>query len=252
MMKQLFRPVQFIYFIYAAISFVCLLLIITPLVIIASFFGKQKGGNFIYSLCTAWSAIWMFMIGIRPRIIYEQSHDSKKQYIFVANHWSYMDVPMTVNAIRQPFRALGKYELSKLPIFGFLYRNAVVMVDRSSPANRAKSVQVLKSVLKSGISVIIFPEGTFNMTQAPLKEFFDGAFRIAIETQTAIKPIIFPDTLARYGNEHIWSLSPGKCRAVFLREVPVEGLTIKDLPALKTQVYQMMEERLLYYKNDFQ
>jgi 1-acyl-sn-glycerol-3-phosphate acyltransferase len=246
-MKQLNRPVQFIYFIYAALIFVCFLLIITPLVIIASFFGKQKGGNFIYKLCSAWSAIWMFMIGIRPRIIYEQPHNSKKQYIFVANHWSYMDVPMTVNVIRQPFRALGKYELSKVPIFGFLYRNAVVMVDRSNPANRAKSVQVLKSVLKNGISVIIFPEGTFNMTSAPLKDFFDGAFRIAIETQTPIKPIIFPDTLARYGNEHAFALSPGKCRGIFLQEVPVEGLSLNDLPALKTQVYKIMEEKLLYY-----
>lgn len=248
-MKKILKPLQLIYFLYAILLFVGLLFIITPLVIIASFFGKISGGNFIYKLCRKWAEVWMFMVGIRPKMIYEQPHDLKKQYIFVANHCSYMDVPMAVKVIRQPVRALGKYELNKIPVFGFLYRNAVVMVDRSNAANRAKSVLTLKSVLKNGISIIIFPEGTFNMTEQPLKDFYDGAFRIAIETQTPIKPILFPDTLARYHYNSILSLSPGKCRGVFLEEVQVEGFAPKDIAALKEKVYKQMEEGLLRYKN---
>jgi 1-acyl-sn-glycerol-3-phosphate acyltransferase len=249
-MKKLLKPLQVIYFIYAMLVFVVLLLIITPFVIIASFFGNINGGNFIYKLCTKWSEIWMFMIGISPRIIYEQPHDVKKQYIFVANHCSYMDVPMAVKAIRQPVRALGKFELSKIPVFGFLYRNAVVMVDRSSAANRAKSVLEMKEILKKGISIIIFPEGTFNMTDKPLKDFYDGAFRIAIETQTPIKPVLFPDTLARHHYNSTLSLSPGKCRGVFLGEVKVEGLTANDITTLKEKVYQLMEDALLRYQDN--
>jgi 1-acyl-sn-glycerol-3-phosphate acyltransferase len=248
-MKKLLKPLQIIYVLYAMLLFVVMLLIITPLVIIASFFGKISGGNFIYKVCTKWSEVWMFMVAIRPVIIYEQPHDVKKQYIFVGNHCSYMDVPMAVKVIRQPVRALGKYELSKIPVFGFLYRNAAVMVDRSNAANRAKSVVVLKGILKKGISIIIFPEGTFNMTEKPLKEFYDGAFRIAIETQTPIKPVLFPDTLERFHYNSIFSLSPGKCRGVFLEEVQVNGLTPKDINTLKEKVYKLMEDGLLHYKN---
>ena len=85
--------------------------------------------------------------------------------------------------------------MSKVPVFGFIYRNAIVTVDRSSTGNRAKSVRILKSIIKKGISVLVFPEGTFNMTNQPLKEFYDGAFRVAIETQTPVKPVLIPGFL---------------------------------------------------------
>src|SRR5262249_1903799 len=144
-----------------------------------------------------------------------------RQYIFVANHISYLDVPMIVKVIRQPLRALGKAELSKVPIFGFLYRRGAIMVDRSDPEKRKKSVYQLKSVLKKGISVFIFPEGTFNTGNEPMKDLYDGAFRIAIETQTPLQPVIFPDTVKRMHYRSIFSFTPGKCRAVFLDTIPV-------------------------------
>ena len=106
-----------------------------------------------------------------------------------------MDIPIIMKAIRkQPFRILGKSEMAKIPVFGFLYQHAVVMVDRSNAVKRAESVAKLKAFIRKGISVVIAPEGTFNMTANPLKEFYDGAFKIAIETQTPIKPILFLDT----------------------------------------------------------
>jgi 1-acyl-sn-glycerol-3-phosphate acyltransferase len=246
-MKSFLKFIQILYTVYAALSFVLLLLIIFPFVFIASFFGKIKGGNFIYRICSYWSDAWFFMIGIYCRKIMETPYDAARQYIFVANHISYMDVPMIVKVIRQPVRALGKSEMSRIPIFGFLYRNAVVMVDRSDANNRAKSVITLKSVIKKGISIFIFPEGTFNMTDRSLKKFYDGAFKIAIETQTAVKPVIFPDTLSRLHYNSIFSFNPGKCRAVFLEEIAVEGLTINDVQVLKAAVFNKMEEALERY-----
>ncbi len=172
--------------------------------------------------------------GIHHRNQFDAPHDTNRQYVFVFNHISYLDIPVIFKSIRkQHFRILGKAELGKVPIFGFIYRQAVVMVDRSSQENRAKSVRQLKSVINKGISVVIAPEGTFNMTHHPLKEFYDGAFRVAIETQTPIKPILFLDAYDRMSYKSIFSLTPGKSRSVFLEEVPVEGLTIDDMTALK-------------------
>ena len=123
---------------------------------------------------------------------------------------------MIMKAIRkQHFRILGKSEMAKIPVFGFFYRNAVVMVDRSSAEKRARSVKILKSVIRKGISVVIAPEGTFNFTTKPLKEFYDGAFRIAIETQTPIKPILFLDCNDRLNNtSNAGSFSPSSARAI--------------------------------------
>src|ERR1700712_338370 len=244
-MNPLLKFIRALYSIYAMLTFILLLLAIFPFVLFASLFGKIKGGNIIYWICGVWSDAWFFLIGVWL-IKTKQSGVPKKdkQYIFVANHISYMDIPMIVKAIRQPTRALGKAEIAKVPVFGFLYRYGAIMVDRSSPEARKKSVLQLKSVLKKGISVFIFPEGTFNETGAPLKEFYDGAFRIAIETQLPLLPAIFPDTVKRLHYSSVLSFTPGKSRAIFLEEVPVEGLTADDLPALKQKVHDKMEEAL--------
>jgi 1-acyl-sn-glycerol-3-phosphate acyltransferase len=244
-MNVLLRCIQVLYSIYAMLIFILLLLVIFPFVLLASVFGKIKGGNMIYRICSGWGDVWFFLVGIQSkRIMKTAAPLPGSRYIFVANHISYMDVPMIVKAIRQPLRALGKAELAKVPVFGFLYRYGAIMVDRSSPENRKKSVQQLKSVLKKGISVFIFPEGTFNTSGQPLKEFYDGAFRIAIETQTPLLPVIFPDTVKRLHYSSVFSFTPGRCRALFLEAVPVDGLTAEDLPALKEMVFNKMEAAL--------
>ena len=106
---------------------------------------------------------------------------------------------------------------------------------------------VLKSILKKGISIFIYPEGTFNETHQPLKDFYDGAFRIAIETKTPIRPILFLDTYDRMHYKTVFSLMPGRSRAIFLDEVSVEEFSLKDVAALKNKVYAQMERKLLEY-----
>lgn len=242
------RFLRLVYCFYALATFILCMLLVIPLVVIASFFGKVRGGNFIYRICSYWSDVWFFIIGIRHRNIYEYPHDKNRQYIFVANHISYLDAPVIVKTIRQKVRALGKAEVSKVPLFGFIYRNAVVTVDRSSSAHRANSVRILKSVIRKGISIFIFPEGTFNETGKPMKELYDGAFRIAIETQTPIKPILFLDSWSRMHYSSAFSINAGRSRSVFLKEIPVEGLTSKDVEMLKQKVLQLMEQKLREYK----
>lgn len=94
----------------------------------------------------------------------------------------------------------------------------------------------------------MFPEGTFNETHRPLKEFYDGAFRIAIETQTPVKPILFLDAYTRMHYSSLLTLTPGISRSVFLEEISVEGMTMRDLQMLKTTVYNVMEAGLKKYK----
>jgi 1-acyl-sn-glycerol-3-phosphate acyltransferase len=248
-MRYFLQFIRAIFSIYGLLMFIAFLLLIFPLVVIASFFGKIKGGNFIYKLCHLWADFFLFVLGIRQQYIYISKPDPAKQYVFVFNHIAYIDIPLIMKAIRkQHFRVLGKAELGRIPIFGFLYKNSAVLVDRSNASNRAKSVLQLKSIIKKGISIVVSPEGTFNMTHQPLKEFYDGAFRIAIETQTPIKPILFLDAYDRNNYHTIFSLTPGKSRIVYLEEIPVEGLTTADVKYLKDKVYKAMEEKLIEYK----
>lgn len=246
-MNRLLAPLRILYHIYALVLFITLMFIVIPFVIIGSLFGKIRGGNFVYRVCTIWADIWMFMVGIRHRNIYLSPLSRSRQYIFVANHISYMDAPVIVKTIRIPVRVLGKEEMARIPVFGYIYRNAIVTVNRKSPEQRAKSVRILKSVLRKNISIFMFPEGTFNETNLPLKEFFDGAFRIAIETQTPIRPVLFLDTYDRLHYRSVFSLTPGRSRSVFLEEISVEGFTMKDVAALRENVFRSMDSALRSY-----
>ena len=224
------------------------MLLIFPFALIASFFGHIRGGNMIIRLCMFWADLWFPLVFIWPKRIFESPHDRSRPYIFVSNHISYLDAAVLVKAYRQPIRPLGKVEMSKAPVFGFIYKNAIVTVDRGKAADRIKSVRILKSILSKGISVLVFPEGTFNMTNEPVKEFYDGAFRIAIETQTPVKPVLFLDSYSRLHYGNIFSLTPGRCRIVYLDEISVEGLTTSDTAKLKEKVWNIMTKKLREYK----
>jgi len=247
-MKFLLAPIRILYCLYAFILFMALMIIAIPVVFISLFFGKIRGGNIIFRICSYWADLWLPLIGIYHKNVYETPLDKKRQYIFVANHISYFDAPIIVKTIRQPVRILGKIEMSGIPLFGFIYKNTVITVDRSDATKRANSVRILKSVLKKHISIFMFPEGTFNETNAPLKDFYDGAFRIAIETKTAVKPVLFLDAYDRMHYNSILSLTPGISRSVFLDEISVEGLTLKDVQRLKEKTFTIMEEALRRYR----
>ena len=247
-MQLLRKLIGILYTIYAFAIFLSFMFLILPFIVIASFFGKIKGGNFIYKLCKLWSRFVLLMLGMYHKNIFESPHEKTQPYVFVFNHISYIDIPVILRSVQnQHFRVLGKAEMAKIPIFGFIYRSAAVLVERGDAEKRAKSVAQLKSVLNKGISVVIAPEGTFNITHQPLKSFYDGAFKIAIETETPIKPMLFLDTYDRLHYESIFSLTPGKSRTIFLEEIPVDGLTLDDVDMLKGKVYKAMEAGLIRY-----
>lgn len=247
-MRTLFRIAAFIFSLYGFLIFLIGMVLLMPFFLIAFLQKPLAGGNSILRLSGIWADFFFFMTGIHCKVISESPPDINSQYIFVSNHISYLDIPMMVKVIRkQRYRILGKAEMTRIPVFGSIYRRGTVSVDRESAAARKASVQRLIRFIGKGISVFICPEGTFNTTGQPLKSFYDGAFRIAIETQQPIKPVIFPDTYDRLNYKSIFSLNPGRCRAVWLEETPTAGMTLEDLPVLKETIYRQMENALIRY-----
>lgn len=244
--KKIFR---FCFSIYGFAVFLLWMFILFPFFLWAFLQKPIKGGNLIYKYSRFWADAFFCMLGIKHWNIYEDSHDKNSEYIFVSNHISYLDIPMMMKVIRgQHIRILGKAEMNKIPLFGSIYKRGTVSVERDNPQQRSKSVKKLIAFIHKKISVFICPEGTFNTTNRPLKSFYDGAFRIAIETQKPICPILFLDTYDRLNYKSIFSLNPGKCRGVYLKKTSTEGLTIKDVSFLKEKIYEQMEEALIRYK----
>lgn len=242
------RLLQMLYSVYAFLLFCVVIISLAPFVMLCFPFGRITGANFMYALFRIFGRLWLVLTGIHHTTSYQAKPDPAKQYIFVANHIAYIDAIIVNCSIRHHFRPIGKYELLRIPIFGFIYKFCVITVNRSSPEDRARSMDDLRKILRRGISVLVFPEGTFNMEHAPMKEMYDGAFKLSLETGTPIQPVLFLDAYDRMPYEHALRLSPGRSRAVYLEPVDPASFPGIDVKMLKEKVFQQMSEQLIAYK----
>lgn len=243
MLKRILQP---FYTAYVIITFALCLLAAFPLFLLFGSQDKSWARNVIWNIVHYWACGWLFCIA-QP-VLRIGRRPGKHKYVYVANHISYMDTVLIYAAIPHFFRTLGKKEMVRIPVFGFVYKQLAILVDRSSAHSRAKSSKLMWRLLKHECSIAIFPEGTFNETGKPLKDFYDGAFRLAINTQIAILPMIFPDTVNRWHYSAWWKLSPGPNRVIYLDPIDVKGLTMADMPILKERVYKAMEAALVNMK----
>ncbi len=242
------RFLQFIYSLYAFILFAVLIVfVLFPCLFLCLPFGRIQGGNYMYDLYRFFGNLWLRLIGIHHTIIYESKPVKDEQYIFIANHISYLDAVVIISSVLHDFRPIGKHELLRIPIFGFLYRFCVITVNRSNPEDRTRSLNDLRKILSRGISAVIFPEGTFNMIATPLKEMYDGAFRLSIEMGKKIQPILLLDTYDRLHYESIFRLTPGISRAIYLDPIDPLELGITDPKILKEKVSDIMAKKLIDY-----
>ena len=229
MMKKIARPFQILYCIYALFIFACLTMISLFAMLFILPFGDKYLTIGIYKIGRYFSKTLYLFIGMRHQEIYEGIHHFNQAHVFVGNHNSYMDIPPIVQLKHQPIKPLGKFESSKIPLFGLFYRHIVIMVDRSDPEKRAQSLRMTD--------------------EKPLKDFYNGAFKLAIEMQVPIQPVLMVDSVDRMHFSSIFTLSPGICRVVYLPTVYVDNYTLEDLEVLKQQVHQMMDDGLRRYRN---
>lgn len=202
-----------LYTLYAVILFIALMLlfglfIVIPLVL------SSKGGKISFIFIRLWAGIWSFLCGISYEIHGKENIELSKPYIYIFNHRSFLDAPIIPMSIPQEVRAIGKKELSKIPVFGGIVGKLAIWVDRSNPESRRASLEELMKILNSGISVVVAPEGTRNDTDETLLPFQKGAFRLSIETRIPILPmaVIGADKIMKRGS---LLLSPGKVRIYF-------------------------------------
>ena len=243
MVKLLKKVAAFLFLIWGFLVFISAMILVFPLIILMSaLFKKKKAQDILFLFLKIWAWIFSVLCFFPVRTRGKEKLNPDKACIYVCNHNSYLDAIAVVLSIPGSFKPLGKIEMVKMPIFGMIYRRVVVLIDRKSQESRARSVEELKIDLGNGQSILIFPEGTMNRSDAPLSEFYDGAFRLAIETQTDIVPMVILNARKLLPRDNPLAIRPGVLECVFADRVEVSGLKPDDLIHLKTRVYQCMEE----------
>ena len=189
-----------------------------------------------------WMSTFMLFSGIRFSVRGKNIFDNLENAVVVCNHNSLLDIPVSFPFLPRANKTIAKKSLSKVPIFGWIYSIGTVLVDRNDSKSRQESYDKMKYVLNHGLDMLIYPEGTRNKTSEPLKSFYDGAFKLAIETQKPIVPVVMLNTKKMLPAKPVMYFKPGKISMHILSPVYPEGHSIDSL---KNIVYDIMAKHYL-------
>lgn len=198
----------------------------------------------LYRIC---ARIMLFNSGIITQVTWRYKPKKGVAYIICPNHCSYLDIITTYIAIPEYFHFMGKAELKNIPLFGYFFKEMNIPVDRSSIISSHQAYQRAGEDLENGISVAIFPEGTIPETTPRLKSFKNGAFRLAIEKQIPILPVIYPDNYKLMPDGILRRMSagrPGISRMVVFPPIETKGLTRQDIESLKVKLHRLLQDEL--------
>jgi 1-acyl-sn-glycerol-3-phosphate acyltransferase len=184
--------------------------------------------------------IFFLFTGCSLKIFGKKHFKKGEKYIVTCNHNSLMDVPVTTPFIPGANKTIAKSEMAKIPLFGLIYKRGSVLVDRNDKNSRRDSFARMKNVLNLGMHMCIYPEGTRNKTELPIKEFHDGAFKLAVETGTCIIPAILFNTKKVLPPGKTFYFFPAHMEMHFLPPVPV--IRGDNYETLKEKVHQIMSE----------
>ncbi|MEQ9593522.1 MAG: lysophospholipid acyltransferase family protein [Cyclobacteriaceae bacterium] len=245
-MKLLRSLLLKIYLVWVLLVFTVFMIIYLPGILLPFVFG-DKAGAIGFMFLKIWSWTFSKLNFIPYNISGRENIKRDKAYIYVCNHTSYLDIPGISLTIPTQFRPLAKKELKKIPIFGWIAQSACIIVDRSSNESRRKSMEHLKEILKMGISILIFPEGTQNRSKEILQPFYDGAFRIAIETGQPILPVVVINA-GKLMPPSRFHIEPGTISITVGKEIETSNLSMEDTKMLKEKVFDTMTEMILNQK----
>ncbi|MFH7016157.1 lysophospholipid acyltransferase family protein [Flavobacterium sp. FlaQc-47] len=222
------------------------ILIMLPFLLISII--SESGYPYFFKMARIWAKFILFGMGFYYTIERMQKLEKGKSYMIVANHTSITDIMLMLAIIKNPFVFVGKKELVKIPLFGFFYKRTCILVDRNSSRSKNEVFKKAQDRLNQGLSICIFPEGGVPDDETILlDEFKDGAFRLAIDHQIPIVPIVFADNKERFSYTFL-SGSPGKMRIKILPFIATEGLTIDNRKSLRDEVRQLIYKGLLEFK----
>jgi len=230
--------------VWGIVTFIITFLIIfIPSMLSYLFKDERKGQAYFITVSRWWMRSWLFIIGC-PLSVKGREHFKKGQaYVIVYNHNALLDVPLSAPFVPGPNKTIAKASFARVPIFGWFYKRGSVLVDRNDNHSRRKSFEDMKKVLRDNMHMCIYPEGTRNRTNEPIKPFYDGAFKLAVDSKKEVIPCVIFGTKAATPIDKGLYLLPTRLRMHFLPPVSSEGL--RSVP-LKEKVHGIMKD---YYVN---
>ena len=180
------------------------------------------------------------------RVTGDMPADPRRPFVAVSNHQSNADIPL-ISRLPWEMKWVAKKALFDVPVLGWEMTLAGdIPVDRRDPDSRAAVLVRARAALARRCSVMFFAEGT-RSRDGRVKAFQDGAFRLAVETQTPILPLAVDGTMNALPTQG-WIFGRATCRVHVFEPVETAGLTVDDVPALREQVRQTIMDQVAAWR----
>ena len=223
--------------------FIGTIIIALPVLLVITW--REEWYPTFYKIARAWGKTLIFVMGFKVKADYKQEIEYGKSYMFCANHTSMIDIMLMLSVVKTPLVFVGKAELGKIPVFGYIYKRTCILVDRNNLSSRRAVFDEAERRLKSGLSVCIFPEGKVpDDENVVLDKFKSGAFVLAIDHNIPIVPMSFYDCKRRFSYT-FFSGSTGKLRVKVHHFVETLHREISSKKKVKEEVRQIMYDDLL-------
>jgi 1-acyl-sn-glycerol-3-phosphate acyltransferase len=197
--------------------------------------------DFLWAISMLGSRAGIWVAGVRVKVVGRERLDPAQTYLFMANHVSNIDPPLLVPLLRRRISIIAKVEVFRLPLFGTALRlGGIVPVDRSKRDSAIESVKQAVRVLQSGLSMLVYPEGT-RSRDGKLQPFKKGAFYLAEEAGVPIVPITM------VGVHEVWpkgkfEIKAGPATVIF--HDPIDPKCFKNRDDLMMAVRESIESGL--------
>ena len=220
-------------------------------ILIFNLFNEKKANDLTFLVTKYWGkSLLAFMMVKVEKIGIDNLNFDNHAYILVSNHLSMCDIPICMASSPIAFSFLAKKEVDRIPIVGYLCRNMHVYVDRKNKEARKQTVEAMQSHIREDRSILIYPEGTRNTTNALLKRFYDGAFKLAIETGRPILPLTIVGSQKITNPKEPYKASPGHVKCIWSSALTTKNLTIDDVDYLKNKVRNIMSYELQQHQEE--
>jgi 1-acyl-sn-glycerol-3-phosphate acyltransferase len=203
--------------------------------------GRQQ-----HAIARVWAQSLLYLSLSPVKIVGLERLNLAQPAVYASNHLSYYDTPVLFAKLPFQFRILAKQGLWKIPFIGwYLNRSGQVPVDSSSTRSAIASLNRGVSTLKSGMPLVLFPEGGRTET-GDLQPFMSGCAFMAIKAQVPLVPIALIGTYELLPI-HTYHLTPRPLMAILGEPIPTVGMTTRDADALTQRLYDTIGAMYHHY-----
>ena len=220
-------------------------MITVPVAFLALLLGLfDPYGNRVHRITRVWTRLILAISGVAVKVTGLSQLDPKRQYVFMVNHQSHIDIPVLVQGLSAfQLRWIAKRELLRVPFFGWaMWAAKHITVNRSDRLDALDSLKKAKEQMKGGISLVFFPEGT-RSSDGSLLPFKRGGLLLAVKTRTPIVPITISGSSAILPKGD-WRIRGGEIEVTVGAPVAVEHYRPGNLRTLALRLQELIESNL--------